>query len=195
MFFSNKKDALKLPPNEVRYWVYVTNKPRLPQQYYSEYHNWLDQGGAKHILYELLNHKIPESYDPQGIAPKTPFQDQMSEHGEHPITQTIRRMYEEEEYPFRPEQIIIGSTELFELLASKKMQGRARINDVANALEIIGGKCLGQCRVKEHSGTQRIFKPTLYMIRKVAELGHNQPQQLADQFYKPLETKPDHTIF
>ena len=75
------------------------------------------------------------------------------------------------------------------------MQGRARINDVANALEIIGGKCLGQCRVKEHSGTQRIFKPTLYMIRKVAELGHNQPQQLADQFYKPLETKPDHTIF
>ena len=34
MFFSNKKDALKLPPNEVRYWVYVTNRKRLPQEYY-----------------------------------------------------------------------------------------------------------------------------------------------------------------
>ncbi len=119
----------------------------------------------------------------------------MSEFGEHPVTQTIRRMYEEEEYPFRPEQIIIGSTELFEYLANRKMQGRARINDVANALEIIGGKNLRQCRVPHHSGSQKIFKPTLYLIRKVAELGHNQPQQLVDQFYKPIDTKPDHQIF
>ena len=195
MFFSNKKDALKLPPNEVRYWIYVTDKKRLPQQYYVDYHKWLDNGGAQHILYELLNHKIPESYDPTGIAPETPFQQQMSEHGEHPITQTIRRMYEEEEYPFRADTKIIGSTELFEFLANRKMHGRARINDVANALEIIGGKCLGQCRVKEHHGSHKIFKPTLYLIRDVANLGHNQPQQLAEEFYKPIDTKPDHTIF
>ena len=195
MFFSNKKDALKLPPNEVRYWVYLTTRPRLPQQYYSEYHKYLDNGGAKHILYELLNHKLPDSYDPQGIAPKTPFQEQMSEFGEHPVTQTIRRMFEEEEYPFRPETKIIGSTELFEFLSLRKMHGRARINDVANALEIIGGKCLGQVRVKQHMGAEKIFKPTLYLIRDVANLGHNEPQQLADQFYKPIDTKPDHTIF
>ena len=195
MFFSNKKDALKLPPNEVRYWVYVTSRPRLPQQYYTEYHKWLDEGGSKHILYELLNHKIPESYDSQGIAPKTPFQDQMSEHGEHPVTQTIRRMYEEEEYPFRADRKIIGSTELFEYLSYKKMLGRARINDVANALEIIGGKCLGQVRVKQLGAEQNIFKPTLYLIRSVAELGHNEPQQLADQFYTPIERKPDHQIY
>ena len=75
------------------------------------------------------------------------------------------------------------------------MLGRARINDVANALEIIGGKCLGQVRVKQLGAEQNIFKPTLYLIRSVAELGHNEPQQLADQFYTPIERKPDHQIY
>ena len=195
MFFSNKKDALKLPPNEVRYWVYVTNRKRLPQEYYKNFHKWIDEGGARHILYELLNHKIPDSYDPFDVAPITPFLSEMSEHGEHPVTQVIRRMYEEEEYPFRPETKIIGSTELFEYLSNRKMLGRARMNDISNALEIIGGKKLGQCRVPHHSGSQKLFKPMLYLIRDVAELGHNQPQQLADKFYKPIDTKPDHTIF
>ena len=120
MFFSNKKDALKLPPNEVRYWVYLTSRPRLPQQYYTEYHKWLDKGGAQHILYELLNHKIPEDYDPQGVAPSTPFLTEMSERGEHPITQVIRQMYEEYEFPLREDVHIIGSTELFEYLQSNK---------------------------------------------------------------------------
>jgi hypothetical protein len=193
MFFSNKKDALKLPPNEVRYWVYLTSRPRLPQQYYTEYHKWLDKGGAQHILYELLNHKIPEDYDPQGVAPSTPFLTEMSERGEHPITQVIRQMYEEYEFPLREDVHIIGSTELFEYLQSKKMTSRARINDVANALEIIGGKCLGQCRVNLPG--QKRAKPTLYLIRNVAELGHNQPQQLVDKFYHPIETKPDHDNF
>jgi hypothetical protein len=193
MFFSNKKDALKLPPNEVRYWVYLTSRPRLPQQYYTEYHKWLDKGGAQHILYELLNHKIPEDYDPQGVAPSTPFLTEMSERGEHPITQVIRQMYEEYEFPLREDVHIIGSTELFEYLQSKKMTSRARINDVANALEIIGGKCLGQCRVNLPG--QKRAKPTLYLIRNVAELGHNQPQQLVDKFYHPIEIKPDHENF
>jgi len=195
MFFSNKKDALKLPPNEVRYWVYVTTRKRLPQDYYKKFHKWIDEGGARHILHELLNHKIPDSYDPFDVAPITPFLSEMSEHGEHPVTQVIRRMYEEEEYPFRPETKIIGSTELFEYLSNRKMLGRARMNDISNALEIIGGKKLGQCRVPHHSGSQKLFKPMLYLIRDVAELGHNQPQQLADKFYKPIDTKPDHTIF
>ena len=86
----------------------------------------------------------------------------MSERGEHPITQVIRQMYEEYEFPLREDVHIIGSTELFEYLQSKKMTSRARINDVANALEIIGGKCLGQCRVNLPG--QKRAKPTLYLL-------------------------------
>jgi hypothetical protein len=214
MFFSNKKDALKIPNNELRYWIYLTDRPRLPQEYYSEFHKYLDNGGAQHIYYELLHHKIPESYDPTGIAPTTPFQQQMSEKGEHPLTQYIRRMYDEEEYPFRADNKIIGSTELYEYLRQRKTGFGFRINDVANALEIIGGKCLGQCRVGEKVHTtkdtgdilamaskinyQHTFrykgkKPTLYLIRDVANLGHNNPQSLADEYYKPLFKSPDLT--
>ena len=35
----------------------------------------------------------------------------------------------------------------------------------------------------------------LDLIRNVAELGHNQPQQLVDKFYHPIEIKPDHENF
>ena len=212
MFFSNKKDALKIPNNELRYWIYLTDRPRLPQQYYSDFHKWLDDGGAQHIYYELLNHELPESYDPQGTAPTTPFQQQMSEKGEHPLTQYIRRMYDEEEYPFRLENKIIGSTELYEYLRGRKTGFGFRINDVSNALEQIGGKYLGQCRVDErvhsvddtgailskasdptyeHNWQTKAKKPTLYLVRDVAQLGHNQPQQLADKYYKPLFKSPD----
>ena len=212
MFFSNKKDALKIPNNEVRYWIYLTTRPRLPQQYYTDFHKYLDKGGAQHILYELLNHKIPESYDPTGIAPSTPFQQQMSEKGEHPVTQYIRQMFEEEQYPFRKENKIIGSTELYEYLKTRRTGLNFRINDISNALENIGGKCLGQCRVREricsvddtgkvlanasnldyaHDWQYRAQKPTLYLVRDVANLGHNNPQSLADEYYNPMFKSPD----
>jgi len=156
MFFSNKKDALKIPNNELRYWIYLTDRPRL--------------------------------------------------------TQYIRRMYDEEEYPFRLENKIIGSTELYEYLRGRKTGFGFRINDVSNALEQIGGKYLGQCRVDErvhsvddtgailskasdptyeHNWQTKAKKPTLYLVRDVAQLGHNQPQQLADKYYKPLFKSPD----
>ena len=117
----------------------------------------------------------------------------MSEAGEHPVTQIIRQMFDECEFPFREDRILIGSTELKQYLSEKKMLSNARINDISNSLELIGGKCIGQCRV-EMRNTQP-SKPTLYLIRRVAELGHNNPQSLADEFYKPIELKQDHTIF
>jgi hypothetical protein len=121
-------------------------------------------------------------------------------------------MYDEEEYPFRLENKIIGSTELYEYLRGRKTGFGFRINDVSNALEQIGGKYLGQCRVDErvhsvddtgailskasdptyeHNWQTKAKKPTLYLVRDVAQLGHNQPQQLADKYYKPLFKSPD----
>ena len=70
---------------------------------------------------------------------------------------------EEQDYPFREAQTIIGSTELYNILRSKGMLRNGRINDVAMALEQIGGRNLGQCRV---SMDKKITKPTLYLIRQ-----------------------------
>ena len=43
----------------------------------------------------------------------------------------------------------------------------------------------------EHNWQYKAKKPTLYLVRDVAQLGHNQPQQLADKYYKPLFKSPD----
>ena len=45
----------------------------------------------------------------------------------------------------------------------------------------------------EHTFRYKGKKPTLYLIRDVANLGHNNPQSLADEYYKPLFKSPDLT--
>ena len=120
----------------------------------------------------MLEREISEDFKPKGVAPDTPFRSQMSKGGEHPLTKIIRQLYEEQQYPFAEDQIIIGSSELYNILKVKGMLKNARINDVANSLEAIGGRCLGQCRVKID---KKIIKPTLYLLRdhdKHFELNH-----------------------
>ena len=183
LLFTNHKDALSLPPNEVRYWVYISEQSRLNDKFYADYHTWLDNGGAKAILDSLLDREISEDFKPKGVAPDTPFRSQMSKGGEHPLTKIIRQLYEEQQYPFAEDQIIIGSSELYNILKAKGMLKNARINDVANSLEAIGGRCLGQCRVKID---KKIIKPTLYLLRDHDKHFGAKPQELADKIYFPV---------
>ena len=107
----------------------------------------------------------------------------MSKGGEHPLTKIIRQLYEEQDYPFREAQTIIGSTELYNILRSKGMLRNGRINDVAMALEQIGGRNLGQCRV---SMDKKITKPTLYLIRDHDKHFGKKPQEIVDEYYFPV---------
>jgi|11BtaG_2_1085332.scaffolds.fasta_scaffold03677_4 hypothetical protein len=218
ILFSNNKNALALKPNEVRYWVYITERPRANQEFYTKIHKWLDDGGAAAILYELLNREISPKFDPNAIAPKTPFLGQMSTAGEHPLTALIRKRFEEKQTPFitssGKEIDVIGSTELFEWLKNNNLLGRARINDVSNALEQIGARNLGQCRIKVRSYNPENFahnysnannpdhetkvdyqikKPTLYLLNKLDELVNLDPQQIAEEYYRPIDTNREHS--
>ena len=97
--------------------------------------------------------------------------------------------------------------ELFDWLKNNNLLGRARINDVSNALEQIGARNLGQCRVKVRNIKQEDFmpdnindpgyvhkkvyqnkKPTLYLLNKLDELMQLDPQQIADEYYTPINT-------
>ena len=191
LLFTNHIDALSLPNNEVRYWVYVSERSRMNDKFYEEYHAWLDDGGAKAILHSLLNRDISESFNPKGIAPDTPYREQMTKGGEHPLTKIIRAMYEEFQYPFGEKQIAIGSMELYKVLQDMRMLGRSRINDVAKALEQIGGKPLGQCRIKFGG---KIVKPSLYLIRGQEQYLNWTPQDIADKLYMPVIPK-DHNDY
>lgn len=191
LLFTNHVNALSLPNNEVRYWVYVSERARMNDQFYADYHSWLDDGGAKAILYSLKYRDISDNFNPKGIAPDTPYREQMTKGGEHPLTQIIRAMFEEYQYPFSEKQIIIGSMELYKVLQDQRTLGRARINDVAKALEQIGGRALGQCRIKLAG---KIMKPSLYLIRNQDQYIGRPPQELADQLYFPVTPKDNDGI-
>ena len=71
------------------------------------------------------------------------------------------------------------------------MLGRASIIDVANALEQIGGRNLGQVRVQidfDIIGEGTSFtKPTLYLIRRQDEFIGNTPQEIVAKVqYRPI---------
>ena len=71
------------------------------------------------------------------------------------------------------------------------MLGRASIIDVANALEQIGGRNLGQVRVQidfDIIGEGTAFtKPTLYLIRRQDEFIGNTPQEIVAKVqYRPI---------
>lgn len=186
ILFTNHKDALSLPPNEVRYWVFMSDRERMPDSFYKEYHKWLDDGGAKAILFELKNRKIAEDFNPKGIAPFTPFNKEMSSAGAHPLSKTLKALFDEQQRPFEEEIEIVSSMQVFEYLKAHRLLGRSRINDVKTALEFIGGRYIGQVRVKQRIDNQdKIIKPTLYIIRNHPNYDGKQGQEIADH-YKPF---------
>ena len=186
LLFTNHTDALSLPDNEVRYWVFVSERARMNDKFYEDFHKWIDDGGSKAVLYSLKHRDISDSFNPKGIAPDTPYREQMTKGGEHPLTKIIRAMYDEFEYPFEEKQIIIGSTELYNILRQLRMGGNFRINDVAKALEQIGGRPLGQCRITIDGKTK---KPSLYLIRGQDLYVGRSPQELAEELYFPVVPK------
>ena len=185
ILLTNHKNALSLPPGEVRYWVYMCEKKRMEDKFYKEYHKWLDAGGAKAILHELKDRKIPDTFEPKGVAPETPFTKVMSEAGAPPLSKQIKSMFDEIQEPFSEDRDIIGSTELFEYLKNRRLLGRARINDVVYALEFIGGIPLGQVRVTVQETENKITKPklirpSLYIIRNQEKYEGKQKQKIAE---------------
>jgi len=183
ILFTNHKDALSLPPNEVRYWVFMSDRERMNNEFYKEYHKWLDDGGAKAILHELKNRKISESFEPKGIAPHTPFNQVMSSEGAHPLSKILKNQFDELQRPFEEEIEIVSSMQIFEYLKAHRLLGRSRINDVKTALEFIGGQCLGQVRVKQKiEGMDKIIKPTLYIIRNHSKYDGMKPQDIAEHY-------------
>lgn len=181
LLFTNNIDALSLPQNEERYWVYINKGERLSQQFYKDYHTWIDNGGAEAVLYELKERIISDDFDPKGTAPKTPFLNEMSGAGAHPLTQIFKTYYDEMTFPFEEDRDIVSSSDLFDWFKEEKLLGRARINDVVKALEVLGARPLGQCRVLWGGKT---IKPSLYIIRNHRKYENLSTQEIAKKYDK-----------
>ena len=103
MIYSNNIDAIAVPKNSKRYCVFYNDRPRLPEEFYINYHQWLDneteakdngnhknfKDGARHILYDLLNRDLSD-FNPSATAPKTDGAKLMEDATAHPLAQLMK---------------------------------------------------------------------------------------------------------
>ena len=174
ILFTNNKDALSLPKNEKRYSVYMHDKKRLEQGYYDNFHQWLDneeeakkngnhknfKDGGKYILHELLLRDVKE-FNPFKVAPETSFNDLMSEAGAHPLAKLLKEKLDGRYHPVR--KPVVSSLGVYNWLKLNNELGRFRINDVAHALESIGGIKREQCKIKMENSDE-VKRVNLFII-------------------------------
>ena len=141
---TNYKDAFPLPYNEVRYFVYFSPAKR-NQQMLDEFHlHRLQHNLAGGVLAELLDRDLSK-FNPLSPAPHTIFRDEMCKQADRPLNDFIQEQYNQGVFPF--DRDLLTTVELFDYLKEKKRMKVTRMKEVANALELIGGKPKKQCPV------------------------------------------------
>jgi len=84
----------------------------------------------------------------------------MSEAGGHPLASLLKEKFDGNFYPLRKD--IVSTLAVYTYLKEVKELGRFRTNDIAKALEFIGGEKLEQVPIKLSAETKRM---TLFIIR------------------------------
>jgi hypothetical protein len=138
---TNYKDAFPLPKNEVRYFVSFSPAKR-NQQMLDEFHHAKDHDNlAAGVMAELLDRDLSK-FNPLAPAPHTIYRDQMSGMADRPLNDFVREQFEQKVHPF--DRDMVTTVELFEYLKFEKRMKVTREREVANALELLGGKCRKQ---------------------------------------------------
>ena len=143
---TNHRDAFALPPNEVRYWVYFSDAKRnaqLLKDYHNARYNYNLAGG---VYAKLLDRPL-KHFDPLGVAPHTPYRDQMTQLADRPVNDYVRDNFEQGVHPF--DRDLVTTVELLDWLKKVPRVRVTRENDVANALKLIGGVRVRGCYVKD----------------------------------------------
>ena len=134
---TNHRDAFALPYNEVRYWVYFSPAKR-KQKMLDEFHlQRLGGDLTAGVMAELLDRDLSK-FNPLGVAPHTPYRDEMSKLADRPLNDYIKEQFEQGASPF--DRDMVTTIEMFEYLKKEKRLRITREREVANALELIGGK-------------------------------------------------------
>ena len=209
ILFTNNKDALSLPKNEKRYSVYMHDKKRLEQGYYDEFHQWIDteeeakkngnhkkfKDGAKHILHELLLRDVKD-FNPFKVAPETSFNDLMSEAGAHPLAKLLKEKLDGKFHPVR--KPIVSSLGVYSWLKANNELGRFRINDVAHALESIGGIKREQCKIKDKdskTGIVEIKRMNLFIIGEHEWFKNKSNTEVGEYYWDDGGANPETQIY
>ena len=166
IFFTNFKNALTLPENEQRYWVYFCDVPRLNQIFYRDFHKWLEGVGKNNLLYYFKNRIISDVFDPKDVAPKSLNLIDMSKQAQRPLMAELEDRFNEMLPPFQDFRDLIPTTWLMAWCKKNKIKV-SRPNDLFPILERLGGVNIGQCEMTKarSGGGQSKHKLTIWIMR------------------------------
>ena len=133
---TNFKDAFPLEPSDPRYFVYFSPAKR-NARLLKEYHQERKFGNlAAGVYAELLDRDLSK-FDPEGVAPDTPFKEEMVKLADRPLNDYVRENFTQGVHPF--DRNLVTTVELFGWLRTVARIKVTRENDIAEALRLIGG--------------------------------------------------------
>ena len=100
---------------------------------------------AAGVYYDLLNRDLSK-FKPLGVAPHTIFRDQMSKLADRPLNDFVKEQFEQGVFPF--DRDMVTTVELFDYLKVEKRMRVTREREIANAIELIGGRKKPGCPVE-----------------------------------------------
>jgi hypothetical protein len=143
---TNYRDAFPLPYNEVRYWVYFSPGKR-NDGLLDRYHLHREQHNLAAGVYADLLDRDLSKFKPLGVAPHTIYRDQMSKLADRPLNDFVKAQFEQGVFPF--DRDMVTTVELFDFLKVEKRMRVTREREIANALELIGGRKKPGCPVDQ----------------------------------------------
>jgi hypothetical protein len=143
---TNYRDAFPLPYNEVRYWVYFSPGKR-NDGLLDRYHLHREQHNLAAGVYADLLDRDLSKFKPLGVAPHTIYRDQMSKLADRPLNDFVKEQFEQGVFPF--DRDMVTTVELFDFLKVEKRMRVTREREIANALELIGGRKKPGCPVDQ----------------------------------------------
>jgi len=141
---TNYKDAFPLEPNDPRYMVYFSPAKR-NARLLKEYHNERKFGTLAAGVYADMLDRNLSKFDPEGVAPDSPFKEQMVKLADRPLNDFVRENFEQGVHPF--DRDLVTTVELFGWLRSVARIKVTRENDIAEALRMMGGTRKRGCPV------------------------------------------------
>ena len=151
---TNYRDAFPLPYNEVRYFVYFSDAKR-NERLLTEFHQERLQGDlAAGVIAQLLDRDLSK-FDPLGVAPHTPYRDEMAKLADRPLNDFVKEQFEQGVHPFNRD--LVTTVELFDYLKAERRIKVTRERDVAAALKLIGGIRKRGCPVEGVGETVNIW--------------------------------------
>lgn len=145
IMFSNDGDAVAIERRDRRFAVIYSENEPLEQSFYSDYHEWLADGGAAAVCRYLLARDI-SAFDAKSRAPDTAAKQAMREATMSQVESLLAMAIEDESGPFRRDLVTLAEIQAWMQQQVKAMPSPHRL---AATLKLVGCHPLGRARIGE----------------------------------------------